>query len=127
MAVPKAAPPIVFGLSLILIAAVTLRPAPGLPHTFQWRPAISPDRFVEGILNAVLFAPLGASLRLFGFPQWAGAALAALFAVSVEMIQLFVLAGRYAELQDIVANTLGGWVGWVIVDRWLATSPARRP
>lgn len=126
MAVSKAAAPIVFALSLVLIAAVTLSPTSGSPHTFQWRPSISPDRFVEGILNAVLFAPLGASIRLFGFPQWAGAAVAALFAVAVEMIQLFVLAGRYAELQDIVANTLGGWVGWVIVDRWLATSPARR-
>jgi hypothetical protein len=122
MAVPKAAAPIALVLSLVLIAAVTLSPTPGSPHTFQWRPVISPDRLVEGVLNALLFAPLGATTRLFGFPQWAGAAIAAFFAVAVEMIQLFVLAGRYAELQDIVANTLGAWAGWMILDRSLATT-----
>jgi VanZ family protein len=37
-----------------------------------------------------------------------------------------LLVGRYAELQDIVANALGGWLGWVILDRWLAATPNQR-
>jgi VanZ family protein len=118
----KAAAAIALVLSLVLIAAVTLSPTSGEPHTFQWRPVISRERFVEGVLNALLFAPLGATTRLFEFPQWVAAAIAAFFAIAVEMIQLFVLAGRYAELQDIVANTLGAWAGWVILDRSVATT-----
>jgi glycopeptide antibiotics resistance protein len=119
----KAAAAIALVLSLVLIVAVTLSPTTGEPQTFQWRPVISRERFVEAVFNALLFAPLGATTRLFGFPQWATAAIAASVAVAIEMIQLFVLAGRYAELQDIVANTLGAWAGWVILDRWFATTP----
>lgn len=101
--------------SLALIAAATLTPSPhgAWVHDFWcWRCREAPDA-VEIALNIVLFVPLGISLsREIRLSR----ALAAIVAttVVVELLQYFVIVGRFGVLRDVIANTAGGMLGLAI-------------
>jgi hypothetical protein len=73
---------------------------------------------VDVFLNLLLFAPFGAGLRLTGWP-WRRVVLAtALVSLSVEVLQLTLVAGRDASLSDLVTNTTGAAVAAAIVPHW---------
>jgi hypothetical protein len=58
-------------------------------------------------LNLLLFAPMGAGLRLLGW-SWSRVVLtAALVSFTVECLQYFVVPGRDASLSDLITNTGG--------------------
>ncbi|MDY7083576.1 MAG: VanZ family protein [Actinomycetota bacterium] len=80
-------------------------------------------RVDDFILNIIMTVPLAAALRvvagirdrrrvvLIGF----------LISLSIETIQglllVFLHGDRWADVNDLMANTLGAWLGWLIVVR----------
>ena len=100
-------------LSLGGIAAVTLLPekAIGGRH-FRWGLSRDPRHLAEDMLNAILFMPLGVALERMGRSFVTALAISATVSTAIEMSQLYLVPGRFAELQDIIANTAGGMIGW---------------
>lgn len=78
--------------------------------------------FVEFVLNIVLFVPPAAILAYLLNGRHTAWVILTGVAVSlfVEMVQLRVLDGRTATVQDVLANSLGAAVGAVVVAVWLA-------
>lgn len=73
------------------------------------------------ILNCLLFIPFGFTISLFSFVNDRKPSIQALSvalvsficSMAIECIQLITQRG-YFEMQDLVINTLGGVIGWVI-------------
>lgn len=84
------------------------------------------------ILNMILFLPLGVLIGAWlgqrvGQGIWRTILLLAAISASFEMLQLFI-PDRVTSIDDVIANTLGGALGVLLV-RWLnasATPPAAR-
>jgi len=103
---------VVGGVCVILAATLTPdRPNPGLDHFCVACGALGG---VDAVLNILLFAPLGLGLGLMAAP--ARRSIAAMFAltVSIELLQLYVIPGRNASIGDVLTNTLGGALGFVL-------------
>lgn len=119
-----------FGLALYgaVVAVVTLTPNPvdqgmhrgiavlldalhrrGLPEWFGYTE-------LEFSMNIVMFVPLGFFLTLVFAArwQWAALILLPLISVAIEGSQLLFLAGRYATVNDVIANSVGGWIGMIV-------------
>ena len=43
--------------------------------------------------------------------RWIGVILVTLLTVTIETVQLIFLSARVASLGDVIANSLGGWIG----------------
>lgn len=115
------------GLVLVLTAAlaITLSPTPvdrgrrDTVHTLlEWLHGIGvPEWFGYGELeftaNMVMFLPIGFFLGLIvrGRWRWLAFAVPFLLSVTIETAQLLFLPERYADLSDVLANTLGAWSG----------------
>ncbi len=113
------------GLCGAVVLAATLSPTPidqgyegaiervlsvlhrnGVPGWFGYR-------WVEFTANIAMFVPLGFFLALV-FPTrflWLALPLVPAFSVLLETLQFFVLPARFATINDVVANTIGGWLG----------------
>ena len=66
------------------------------------------------LLNLLLFAPMAAGLRLFGWSWRRCVAACAALSMTVELLQFTALPGRDASLSDLLTNTAGGAMGaWV--------------
>lgn len=116
----------VVGLSLILVivVAITLTPTTvdaGYSSEIQWilhalhRVGV-PESFgyhqLEFTANIVMFVPLGFFAGLITAPRWRALAIALpALSLCIELTQLLFLPGRVAAVSDVVANSLGGWVG----------------
>lgn len=76
-----------------------------------------PDAFgyahLEFMANVVMFVPLGVLLALALDPsrRWIAAIALPLFSVGVELFQFFFLPARYATISDVIANSIGAWIG----------------
>ena len=71
--------------------------------------------FTNSFLNVILFVPLGFLLPLLWsrFKNPLRATLfGLLFSVGIEVLQLFTL--RATDINDLMTNTLGAFVGWII-------------
>ena len=97
-------------LCVVAILSVTLVPVPG-PSDVQLRLGeASPS---NDIANVILFAPLGVVLYL---RRWAAARsvlTALLLSAGIEIAQR-AIPGRTTSLDDVVFNTLGAGVGWLL-------------
>ena len=69
------------------------------------------------VRNLLLLLPLGAALAALGLPLGRAAAVGAGLSLFVEAIQLLVLPGRAATLSDLLTNSAGTTVGWLVVAR----------
>ena len=114
-----------------MIGVATLAPIPGQAAESAKTPflclACGDAGGADLLSNIVLFLPLGLSLAALGVPWLVAAALGLALSGVVEAMQYGVVAGRDASLSDLVANTAGSAVGWVIMarrERWLRPSPA---
>lgn len=71
-------------------------------------------RIIDSVENIVLFVPLGLGLPLVwkkaSFPKTVLAAF--IFTLTVEFVQAFI--GRDGNVDDVICNTLGGVVGYLI-------------
>lgn len=113
------------GLCLAVVLAATLSPTPidqgyesaiervlsilhrnGVPEWFGYR-------WLEFSANIAMFVPLAYFLSLI-FPTrflWLALPLVPALSVVLETLQFFVLPARFATVNDVIANTVGGWVG----------------
>jgi hypothetical protein len=73
---------------------------------------------VDVLQNLLLFAPLGAGLRLAGWRWGRVVAMAALVSFTVESLQFTVIAGRDASLSDLLTNTTGAAIAAGLLPRW---------
>lgn len=109
---------------LLAILALTLRPDPAQAPLSAATPLLclvcGNKGGVDVFLNLLLFAPLGAGLRLAGWPWRRVVLVAALLSLSIEVLQLTVVTGRDASLSDLVTNTAGAAAAAAIVPQWPA-------
>ena len=124
------------GAVLCVALAITLNPTPvdrgrgddtraflsvlhgmGLPESFGYLE-------LEFTANIIMFVPLGFFFALLGTGRWMWAAILFPLALStgIELAQLLFLPERFPDVSDVVANTLGGWLGVA-----LAALVPRRP
>lgn len=68
---------------------------------------------LEFLANIVMFAPLGLFIGLLWWPRWRGLlfTIPPLVSLGIETFQFLFLPNRGPQFEDIVANTLGGWLG----------------
>jgi VanZ family protein len=117
---------VALGASLAAIFAITLAPADG-PNDRQLVPLI---RIVRGLTppvdpavvanligNILLFAPLGAALCLLGLRRRETVLAGFCLSLAIEITQLFI-PGRTTSADDVLCNTLGTFVGCLLVATW---------
>ncbi len=105
--------------ALVAIAALTLRSAPDQVLDAVRTPL---DCLVCGdvggadvLLNLALFLPLGLGLGVLRRTLRTATAFAFLVSLTVELLQYTVVVGRDASLSDLLTNTAGGALGWLLV------------
>ncbi len=88
-------------------------------HPFWSYEAIQGGRcelLAENIMNALVFIPIGFMIGL-GFSRWSwwkAIGFGCLISISIESLQ-FVLKRGFCELDDVMHNTLGCAIGWLLV------------
>jgi hypothetical protein len=130
-----------FGVYALLLAVALLAPSSGRQsHMASWisdlgRDVGVPDRFAtqaraEFLANALIIMPVSALGSLIwprlNWRDWT--AIGFVVACGVELFQGIFLAHRVASTADIVSNTLGAFLGAVVVvvvERWASTRPTR--
>jgi hypothetical protein len=70
---------------------------------------------VDVTLNLLLFLPLGAALAAAGWRGWTAVLAGAALSLAVETAQLTIVVGRDPSLSDLVFNTVGTGLGWLVV------------
>lgn len=112
-------------LCLIVVIVATLSPTPidrgyesaiervlsvlhrnGVPGWFGYR-------WFEFSANVVMFLPIGFFLALVFPTRFRWVAILGIPALSgtLETLQLVALPARFATVNDVIANTIGGWAG----------------
>lgn len=88
---------------------------------------------VDVVTNVLLFLPFGAAVALrwpaLGEVKAAASGFALSFAV--EIVQWLLPLGRTAQTTDVVMNTFGAWLGWLLVtairrSAWFSAAVRRR-
>jgi hypothetical protein len=100
--------------SLGAIGFATLLPATNAASGFHFCLICGPVDGVNAILNVLLFAPLGLGLAFLGLPGKRALFSMCALSVLIETAQYFVIPGRESTVGDVVTNTLGGALGFVI-------------
>lgn len=120
--------PVVTAVYLLLVAWITLNPAPADPHrnpllegllaSFAATPLLAWIDYdvVEFTANILLFVPMGLlfAVLLGRWRWWLAFAIGAAATLTIEFVQLF-LPARVSDPRDLLANTLGTLVGIAIV------------
>lgn len=76
--------------------------------------------FVEFTANIAFFVPLGLLLSIWLRRFWLSCVLGALASCLIEASQYLFLPNRFATVSDIVANSLGAFIGavlWLVILR----------
>ena len=103
--------------ALLAILIVTLYPTENTGgDRFRWCLLCRDQDEAGFLLNILLFVPLGVGLRALGLSILRCIALGAALTILIEMLQLHVVHGRFSELNDIVANTLGAVAGVLLIE-----------
>lgn len=93
---------------LLVILAVTLRPAEGETDGVSLCIWCGERALADGVLNLLLFLPLGVAAAAAGLRR--PAAMALLLSFTIECLQL-VIPGRDTSLRDLLSNATGAAVG----------------
>jgi glycopeptide antibiotics resistance protein len=83
---------------------------------------------IEFTANIALFVPLGVLMLLWWRQRswWHATAVAFATSLTIEVLQQLVRPERYASAQDVVANTLGGTIGGLLIVAGRRLSRRRR-
>lgn len=113
---------------LLAVALITLTPGPPDPEgqraLIAWLarahrsglPGWITYDLIESGANVVMFLPLGlfGALALPAGRRWAVVPALVLLTVGIELTQAAGLAGRYASVSDVLANSAGAVLGWLL-------------
>lgn len=82
--------------------------------------------FIRGMLsNTVLFIPAGLiMLGIYKFGRIRSIAFVLIISISIEILQVCLSVGVF-EIEDIVCNTIGGFIGVVIIE-WISIIASKR-
>lgn len=69
---------------------------------------------VDVLLNVLLFLPLGVGLAMSGKRAWPAVAAMCAASTCIELLQLTVIAGRDPSMGDVITNSTGGALGFLI-------------
>jgi len=70
---------------------------------------------LEPLENILYFVPLGILLATLGWRFIAVAGVGMAVSATIEVTQYFVNDGRTADINDVITNTLGAILGWLVV------------
>ncbi|MEO5826555.1 MAG: VanZ family protein, partial [Gemmatimonadales bacterium] len=117
--------------AIVLIGAMTLPAAPeaaaAAARTPWWCVACGSIGTADLIQNIALFVPLGFVLGIARVRKAAAILLIVALTVGVELLQASAIIGRDASLGDVLANTIGGVLGWMVASRRRALLTPERP
>jgi VanZ family protein len=112
----------------LFIAVATLTPLPNVMYSLPRTCIVCGELGVVDVVNNILlFVPLGAGLTLTGVRRRTAVALCVALTVTVETLQIGVIAGRDANVGDVMMNTIGGALGVALAAtwrRWLRPGPS---
>ena len=103
---------------LVFCSTVIFRPT-SETRQYDFHPFWSYDRpelLVENIMNVVVFVPVGLLLGI-AFKQmtwWKVLLIDCGISVAIESLQFFLMRG-FSELDDVMHNTVGCLIGWLMV------------
>lgn len=105
-------------------------PEAGGPELYRFLPVpIVTMRPGDFVLNVLMLVPLAAALRaVFGVRDrrrvvWIGFVISLAIETTQLLMLLFLHGTRWADSNDLIANTLGAWLGWVVLQRILRHQP----
>lgn len=76
----------------------------------------SPWRFIYHVVgNLIWFAPLGWMLKRRG--GWMALVAGALVSLGIEAMQYLLMTGM-SDVDDVILNALGAWLGWMSIRLW---------
>lgn len=106
-------------LALVATFAATLTPIPSNAVSADfWCVTCGELGSLDFAANIVMFVPLGLSLALWTGRRWRTVALCMAVTMFIEAMQVRVVAGRDSSLGDLIANSLGGWLGAELALMW---------
>jgi glycopeptide antibiotics resistance protein len=114
---------LVLASALLLIAVVTLSPRSGrtlveLVPLSDLREAVGERDLVlllKSFANVLLFVPFGAALGLYDVSLRAALLAGVALSGAVEVAQFVVVPGRTSSVDDLVLNTVGTVLGYLVV------------
>ena len=112
--------------SVAAILVATLLPDSGQPVDSHLCLVCGTFGGVDSVLNILLFLPLGIGLALSGTPWNRAVLTACVLSLTVETAQFLFVPGRDATLGDVLTNTVGGALGFVVARNagvWLRPAP----
>jgi glycopeptide antibiotics resistance protein len=109
--------------ALLLIAVVTLSPRGGrtlvelMPLTDLSEAVGERDLtlLLKSFANVLLFMPLGAALGLYDVSLRSALLASVALSGAIEVAQFVVVPGRTSSVDDVVLNTLGAILGYLLV------------
>jgi glycopeptide antibiotics resistance protein len=123
---------VVWVIGVLLVTLSPAFPAPGTAHVGLVPGSgtlfvISTGQGLEAVIeiagNVLLFVPLGAILRLRGMSFRNSLLAASLLSAVVELAQFGFAVGRFTEIDDVILNTTGTAIGFLIA---VGTEPPPR-
>lgn len=103
----------VIAVSLVGIAWLTLTPETPAARTPHYCLICGSFGTLDALLNVLLFAPLGVGLAMTGSSAKRSVLAMCALSVAIELAQL-AIPGRDSTIGDVVFNTLGGGLGYLL-------------
>ena len=100
-----------------LVATLTPQPANIVTANF-WCIACGEFGALDFAANIVMFMPLGLAVALSTSSRLRTVLICVAITVFIEGMQVRIIPGRDASLGDLIANTLGGWIGAEVALLW---------
>lgn len=99
----------------LLIAGATLIPQSGSPHVPIFCFRCDEFGFTDFLANIALFVPLGVGFALLGWRLAVSTSVGCAATILIETLQISVVTGRDPSFRDVLANTAGTILGWLLV------------
>lgn len=96
------------------VGMITLTPASPGPRLPVWCLTCGDRPAVDALLNVLLFVPVAIGMGLLGIGFRRALLAGALGSILIETLQATVVAGRFPSGRDVIANSLGVAVGYVV-------------
>jgi glycopeptide antibiotics resistance protein len=117
---------VALGVWLAATGYMTIRPRPERAARLNLIPfvGIGHDTAFDVLVNIGIFIPLGLLLAALGWRALVAVGLALAISLSIETTQYITNFGRTADIDDVITDTLGASIGWVIA--WAIAKPRTR-